>query len=589
MPNRAQTTTIPTATTTTRTPSSPSTHPSSASKSPYVFYFRDFKKVVSNYFTCAIKEDTTESEDEDEYEIIFEDSTKDKNKSIQNDKTETTSSSIIDQPQQEQEPSTPIGIDTAMIDDRTTVLSQDELSAVVVMSYDQHGQLRSSSSVSSGMSSACVSSRSILSSVHPLRKTRISTRKFHRNYECIGDDDYDDGTIERRRNNKVKVLDRIKHQTLQEQAAASAEKHNEDTIVDDDRDQGGLSTTSSCQLVERLKNNSHNNKGGDGINNRGGHRGRSSNSSCGSSSKSSHRGRSYRLKQQLLEQDRQQTKLKAMNELAGFSLDRTSKSKSHLKKNAKTSAKAETAVDNDLQQLKGWLRRKTSQLKTKTNEKLKRNTKVGADASESVSLLSLSTWGSRSISNRGRQKTKDNSKDIKSNGENHLVNGNPVSILKKASYNNYNTTLLISGGASVTTHSADVVSIQSVDYPPEYGAIVVRFAEGTVFQDPNQLKRKKVPRLYKSRTMMRKQKKNSNHANTKNNSNNNILAFATQRPSPDPRSSLEATAMVSALVISGSENNYNNDSSCIPIEQMAPLVDEWMAATTSGMNCYVFR
>jgi len=546
---------------------------------------KEYYSVISLF---ARKEKPTQSEDEDDYEIIFEDSsTKDKTKNIQNDETEITPPTIIDQPQ-EQELSTPISIDTPMIDDRTTVLSQEELSAVIVMTYDQHGQLRSSSSISSGMSSACVSSRSIISSVHPVRqKKRMTTRKTHRNYECIDDDDDGNGTIERRRNNKVKVLDRIKQQKqqkLQEQAAA-AENNNDDTAVDDDRDQDSLSTASSCQLVERLKNNSHNNKGGNGINNRGGHRGRSSNSSCGSSISSSHRGLSHRLKQQLLEQDKQQTKLKVMNEFAGFSLDRTSKRKSHHKKNAKTSAKAETAEDNDPQQLKGWLRKKTSELKMKTTEKLKRHTKVGADGSESASLFSISTWGSFSISSRGKQKTKDNSKHNKVSKS----NGNPVSILRKISYNNYNTTLLISGGASTTTHSTEVVSIQSVDYPPQYGASVVRFVEGTVFQDPNQLKRKKVRRLYNARTMMRKEKKNTKNTNNNNNSNNNVLAVATQQPSPDPSSSLEATAMVSALVISGSDNDNNNDSSCIPIEQMVPMVDDWMAATTSGMKCYVFR
>lgn len=273
-----------------------------------------------------------------------------------------------------------------------------------------------------------------------------------------------------------------------------------------------------------------------------------------------------------------------MNELAGFSLDRTSKSNKKTKAAAKTTTTKTTAAEeNDQQQQKSWLRRKTNALKTKTTEKLKRHNKLGADESESVSVFSVSTRGSRSINgslSSGKVKHKtENSKD-KSN-TNHFVNNNPVSILRKISYNNYITTLLIAEGAAgataVTTHNADVASDR---YPSESGASVVRFAQGTVFQDPNLLRRKKVPRIYNGKWMMRKNKNTNNN----NNTNKKVLAVAAQQPSSDP-SSLEATTMTT-LVISGGDNN---DSSCIPIEQMAPLVNEWVAATTSGMNCYVFR
>ena len=344
----------------------------------------------------------------------------------------------------------------AMRSERTSAisLSQQELSRVVVMSFDSYGKIKDETR------------REI--NIRPHRSFDHSETTSVKEQKKQSND---------KNTKKKSYLERIK-QKRQEQ--------REDV---DYNDLDSFSETGSCKILKRLKEENQQKTARTTTS--------SANSVASSITGSTFGGSNTSVSSSMRRRNREalrskQTQIMSMAELAGFSA--TTKSKKN---------KKEKSTDNKI----SWFKRKVKDSTPKRTNKV-------ADWSVTISavnsIVDIASVQSKQLSS----------------------NDNIVSILR--------------------TNSNSISPPQSPN---------VRFAEGTVFQDPNQTRRKKVPRIRGGKPNYQQRKQRA----TKKASN--ALSVNTDIPLES-----EETALI-----------MDNDGYC---NAMTPLVQ---AMVKANMSCYVFR
>eukprot|EP00531_Pseudo-nitzschia_arenysensis_P018939 CAMPEP_0116136980 /NCGR_PEP_ID=MMETSP0329-20121206/12017_1 /TAXON_ID=697910 /ORGANISM="Pseudo-nitzschia arenysensis, Strain B593" /LENGTH=341 /DNA_ID=CAMNT_0003631891 /DNA_START=312 /DNA_END=1337 /DNA_ORIENTATION=- len=277
---------------------------------------------------------------------------------------------------------------SASMRSQRTSLSQQELSAVVVMSFDSYGKIKAEE-------------KQFIPTSYSYDHSETSSMKRTKNKK------------------KCRVMERIK---------SGRQEQREDVHY---AELDSFSETGSCKILKRLKEE---NKQSKRISSANSVTSSITGSSFGGSIASNlSRSSSVRRRNREALQSKQ-TQIMSMAELAGFSASTKSKKKKPTEK----------------KQSSGWFKRKVK-------DSTKRNNKV---ADWSVTITSV---GSTTSNHAQHERTS--------------CSDNPASILR-------------------TSH----------DYIKPLCENSVRFAEGTVFQDPNQVKRKKVPRIRGGRTSYHKKR-----------------------------------------------------------------------------------
>ncbi len=330
----------------------------------------------------------------------------------------------------------------SMRSQRTTSLSQQELSAVVVMSFDSYGKIKAEE-------------KQLVPRSYSYDHSEASS--FERTKNTAGGN-----------KKKCRVMERIK-QGRQEQR-----KDVHYAELD------SFSETGSCKILKRLKEENKQSKRTSSANSVSSS---ITSSSFGGSIVSNISGSSSTRRRNREALQSRQSQIMSMAELAGFSATTKSKKKK----------------SNEKKQSSGWFKRKAK-------DATKRNNKV-VDWSITITEVSSTT------SNHAQHERTSSS-------------DNPASILR-------------------TSRNCILPLCENS----------VRFAEGTVFQDPNQVKRKKVPRIRGGRTSYHKKR-----------SSKTALSVNTDHPE-----SVEKALSV------------ENDGYC---NAMAPLVH---VMVTSSMGRFFFR
>ncbi len=406
-------------------------------------------------FSCVAPspETVTEESSEDDYEetIVF-----DSNSSIAGSNSSSSSMCKL----HERVPAdTAKESNNAMRSERTSAisLSQQELSRVIVMSFDSYGKIKDET------------------------RSEINIRP-HRSF------DHSETTSAKEQKKKSNDKN-IKKKSYLERIKQKRQEQREDV---DYNDLDSFSETGSCKILKRLKEENQQ-KTARIITS-------SSNSVASSITGSSFGGSivsNISVSSSMRRRNREalrskQTQIMSMAELAGFSA--TTKSKKN---------KKEKSTDNK----KSWFKRKVKDSKPKRTNKV-------ADWSVTISAVN-------SIVDTASAQSKQLSS-----------NDNLVSILR--------------------TNNSSITPPQSPN---------VRFVEGTVFQDPHQTRRKKVPRIRGGQPNYQQRKQRAaKKAST-------ALSVNTDTPLE-----YEETAL-----------SVDNDGYC---NAMAPLVH---AMVKANMGCYVFR
>jgi hypothetical protein len=458
------------------------------------------------YFNCgplitSVTADGVTPQDDDDYEITFDKTAKIKSTTnINNNNNSTrkrrTMNSTHHVPESRTDPEEILMSPTSATGHKRPstpasprpAASQKGLSAVVVMQYDEYGQLK-----------------------------RVPKSR----------QDFDESDTQTGGN--CKVIDRLKQQ-----------QHQSETTKNNGEQQQQHPQQGSCKVVERLHRNKE-------FSHQDGHRGRSKSEIQRSMKKSP---------------PRVEKRIKSIHkEFAGISPSPSMTKKDRSLKKSKSVDKEPIKVQHSngrkKRKMHSWFRKWKAK---RISSFGKRHNKVANNDNDSCSVsthaFSVSTLATRSIasiaSSRRRRKKKRRKTD-------HETMEEPLSILRRSTV----------GAGNASNPSLDLTSL---DCASDGGASAgVKFAKGTVFQDPNQTERKRCPRL------PGRQKRPGTDKNHRGITHKRVLAL--RKTKKGGRPSLDATMTALSL---------DEGNGCNPMEELTPLVDAVVAATTQSMGCDVY-
>jgi len=253
------------------------------------------------------------------------------------------------------------------------------------------------------------------------------------------------------------------------------------------------------------------------------------------------------------------------NEFAGISPSPSMTKKERSLKKSKSLDKEPIKVqhsgkgDRKKRKMHSWFRKwKAKRISSfgKRHKKVANNNNDNDSCSVSTHAFSVSTLATRSIvsiaSSRRRRKKKRRKTD-------HDTKNEPVSILRRSTLGASNPSL----------------DLTSLDCASDGGASAgVKFAKGTVFQDPNQTERRRCPRL------PGRQKRPGTDKNHRGITHKRVLALRKAKQASGSQPSLDATMKALSL---------DEGNGCNPMEELTPLVDAVVAATAQSMGCSVYR